>query len=197
MEQLFHVGVKLREPVEIGNSEKKPGRKIVKPKWHDATCESLSKEIRQTASLLKKYPNDSFLRGLIQSESKKYKKLVKSKHKEFIGKLFNDLDSLHTANPRGYMNLVKSLRDGSFDCKKSDDTSFISPEKWREHFCTLLGPPIKPTPSDQILIDFVEKNCDNFESELGNPFTLPEFIEGYQAQPITKRAVLTGYPMNF
>ena len=76
------------------------------------------------------------------------------------------------------MNLVKSLRDGSFDCKKSDDTSFISPEKWREHFCTLLGPPIKPTPSDQILIDFVEKNCDNFESELGNPFTLPEFIEG-------------------
>ena len=157
---------------------KKTSRKIVKPKWHDATCESLSKEIRQTASLLKKYPNDSFLRGLIQSESKKYKKLVKSKHKEFIGKLFKDLDSLHTANPRGYMNLVKSLRDGSFDCKVSDDTSFISPEKWREHFCTLLGPPIKPTPSDQILIDFVEKNCDNFESELGNPFTLPEFLEG-------------------
>ena len=46
----------------------------------------------------------------------------------FINNLFKDLDNLHNVNPKGYMNLVKSLRDGSFDRKTSDDTSFIDPK---------------------------------------------------------------------
>ena len=159
-------------------SERKKPRKVVKPKWHDSTCESLSKEINKTALLLKKNPNNSFLRGRIQSESKKYKKLVKSKHKAFIGNLFKEMDILHVVNPRGYMNIVKSLRDGSFDRKTSDDSVFVSPDEWREHFSSLLGPPISPTPTDQQLNDYIDKYCDNFESELGAPFTRTEYLEG-------------------
>ena len=157
---------------------RKPNRKIMKPKWHDATCESLSKDINKTASLLKKYPNNPFLRGRIQSDSKKYKKLVKSKHKAYINNLFKELDILHHENPRGYMNIVKSLRDGSFDCKKTDDSAFITPEKWAEHFSSLLGPKIPPTPQDKELCDFIDNNLEKFESELGSPFTRSEFLAG-------------------
>ena len=60
---------------------KKIKRKIVKPKWHDATCESLSKKIKHSAFLLKKYPNNSYIRGCIQAEYKQYRKLTKTKHK--------------------------------------------------------------------------------------------------------------------
>ena len=76
------------------------------------------------------------------------------------------------------MNIVKSLRDGSFDRKTSDDSAFVSPDEWREHFSTLLGPPISPTQTDQQLIDYIDKHCDNFESELGAPFTRTEYLEG-------------------
>ena len=107
-----------KSPLPNWKFKRKKRRPKIMPKWHDATCESLSKDIKKTAYLLKKYPNNPFLRGLIQSESKKYKKLVKSKHKAYINNLFKELDTLHGENPRGYMYLVKSLRDGSFDSKK-------------------------------------------------------------------------------
>ena len=74
---------------------KKPNRKATKPEWHDATCESLKRDIGRYASLLKDYPNNAYLRGQIQSCSKKYKKLLKSKQKEYVNKLFEDLDNLH------------------------------------------------------------------------------------------------------
>ena len=152
----------------------------MKPKWHDSTCESLHQDINKTAALLKKYPKNSYLRGRIQSESKKYKKLVKSKHKAFINALFKEMDILHSVNPRGYMNIVKSLRDGSFDRKTTDDSAFIGPDEWRDHFSSLLGPPASAgsTLTDQELNDFIDNNCDKFESDLGAPFTRKEFLDG-------------------
>ena len=166
-----------RSPDRNWKFRKKTNRRIVKPKWYDATCDSLKKDINKTASLLKKYPNNPYLRGRIQSESKKYRKLLKSKQKEHINKLFNELDIMYKVNPRGYMNIVKSLKNGSFDRKISDDLAFIDPNAWREHFSTLLGPTITPTPSDQLMSDYIEQNCDKFESELGIDFTRSELLE--------------------
>ena len=129
-----------RSPKPNWKFKRKPKSKTVHPKWHDATCESLNKRIKQSSYLLSKHPNNPYLKKCLTSETKQYKKLVKSKHKEYIGKLFDDLDDLHKSNPRGYMNLVKSLRDGSFDKKVTDNTSFISPDRWRDHFVSLLSP---------------------------------------------------------
>ena len=169
---------------------KRKNKKIIRPKWHDATCESLNIEIKKTAFLLKKYPNNSFLRSKIVSETKQYKKLVKSKHKMFINDLFKDLDDLHKVNPKGYMNLVKSLRDGSFDRKASDDTSFIDPKTWGEHFSTLLGPTIDLTQDQQTLIDYVDNNCEKYESDLGKPITLPELLNGISSLANNKPLVV-------
>ena len=126
------------------------------------------------------------MRGLIQSESKKYKKLVKSKHKAYINNLFKELDILHGVNPKGYMNIVKSLRDGSFDCKKKDDSDFITPEKWGDHFSSLLGPEISPTPQDKERLDHIDNNFEKFESELGSPFIRSEFFARVSSLPNNK-----------
>ena len=156
---------------------RKKTRKKTQPKWHDSTCESLKKNIRHTSYLLKVYPNNSYLRGCLQSELKKYRKLVKSKHKDYINNLFKDLDELHSSNPRGYMNLVKSLRDGSFDKNISNDSSFVSPEKWRQHFSDLLGPHVTHGQTEQIMTSYVTENWDKFISDLDNKITRAEVIQ--------------------
>ena len=62
--------------------------------------------------------------------------------------MFSELYQLHDSNPRGYMNLVISLRRGSFDKKMPDDSSFVTPDRWQQHFSELLGPPVSPTPEE-------------------------------------------------
>ena len=95
------------------------------------------------------------------------------------------------------MNIVMSLHDGSFDRKTSDDSAFVSPDEWREHFSSLLGQPISPTPTDRQLNDYIDKNCDNLESELGAPFTHKEYLEGLTIWKITRPQGLTEYPMKY
>ena len=91
--------------------------------------------------------------------------------------MFTELDQLHSSNPRGYMNLVKTLRDGSFDKKVSDNSSFVSPDKWQQHFSELLGPPVPPSQTDLDMTSYIADNSDKLKSELDNPFTRAEIIE--------------------
>ena len=114
------------------------------------------KEIKLSSNLLKKDPKNQYIKGKILEASKQYKKMLKSKQKEYLEGLFNELDSMKNNNPRGYMNIVKSLKSGSFDKKVSDDSSFVSPDDWRTHFKDLLGPTIPPE-SDENLSVYTEK----------------------------------------
>ena len=66
---------------------------------------------------------------------------------------------------------------GPLTKKVNNDTSHVNPDKWREHFSSLLGPKVELNQSDQDLISFVEQNCNKFESELSDPFTRKEFFE--------------------
>ena len=152
-------------------------RKLKLPKWHDLTCENLRRKIQHTSLLLKKFPKNSYLLGCLNLEQKKYKKLVKKKHKDFINSMFTELDGLYNSNPRGYMTLVKSLRDGSFDKKISDNSSSISPDRWKEHFTSLLGPSVPPTQTDLDMTSYIAENCDNLKSELDNPIKQAEVVE--------------------
>ena len=52
--------------------------------------------------------------------------------------MFKELDSLENSDPRGYMQLVKSMREGNFD-KKKDDTSGVSHNDLHHHFKKLLA----------------------------------------------------------
>ena len=156
---------------------KKKISKAKHPKWHDKTCESLYKQIRLSSYLLQKNPRNPYIRGKIQKEKKAYKKLLKMKHKEYINNLFTELDTMQNTNPRGYMNLVKSLRDGSFDKQTVSDSEYVSPGNWQNHFKNLLGPAVSPTPQDEDMMSFVSQNCDKIESDLERPFTRSEFME--------------------
>ena len=147
------------------------------PKWHDKSCGDMHRSVMLTSKLLKGDPRNSYLRGKLFSETKIYNKLIRNKQKEFVDRMFCELDSIHKNNPKGYMDLIKSMRDGNFDREVSDDTSNISPQGWFSHFSDLLSKNV----SSKLNTDhskFVEENLGSFPTELDSPFTKTELLKG-------------------
>ena len=91
---------------------------------------------------------------------------MKSKHKRHIDDLFSQLDSMHKSDPRKYMQLVNSLKEGNFDKIKPSDTSSISPDNWFSHFSSLLGKPINPNKVDLEMEAFLKNNIDTIVTEM-------------------------------
>ena len=58
--------------------------------------------------------------------------------------MFKELDSMEHNDPRGYMEIIKSMRDGNFDKQTPDDTSNVSPSDWQSHFSNLLSKKVDP-----------------------------------------------------
>ena len=147
-----------------------------KPKWHDSTCEELQRQLRTTARLLKLQPNNPYLKGKLFTETKVYKRQRQSKKRQYVQSMFTQLDGMYKSNPKGYMDIVRSLRDGSFDKKVADSTTHVSPKCWQEHFQGLLGPSVSQSLTEDELISFVEENCEAARSELDRPFTRSELL---------------------
>ena len=156
---------------------KKKKKSVTYPKWHDESCQELRKKISLSAYLLKKDPKNSYIRGKIITETKTYKKLVKSKHKQYLDQTFTHLDSIQHSDPHGYMQLVKSLRQGSFGKTVPADSDHVPPESWHEHFQSLLGPKVPVTPNDLEVDKYIDENIDNFSTELDRCFSKSDFLE--------------------
>ena len=172
-----------RRPAMAGRPRARPVRtpQCRRPKWHDLSCEEARRNMRLTSRLLKQQPANPFLKGRLMLECKVYKKLRKRKHKEYVESMFVQLDQIHNSNPKGYMDLVKSLRDGTFDKKVADTTSHVSPHKWREHFQGLLGPEVSQAPGDEDMASYIQQNCDQAKTELDHPFSRSELIAAISA----------------
>ena len=149
---------------------------VCKPKWFDKDCEMLQRQLRVTSRLLKVQPSNPYLKGKIFTESKEYKRLRQLKKRQYVDSMFVELDAMHKSNPKGYMDLVRSLRDGTFDKKVAETTSHVSPQKWKDHFEGLIGPKVQQSTTDDELVSFVEQNCDQGKSYLDNPFTRSEVL---------------------
>ena len=156
-----------------GPKSKGKQKKRSHPKWYDLSCAEAHRKVVLTSKMLKFNPINAYLRGKLQTETKQYKKLAKSKQKEFVDKLFSQLEDLEVSNPRGYMQLIKSMRNGNFDKNNLDDTSNVSPSAWHRHFSDLLSKKIEVDPN---IKSFINENKALFESELGVPFTKEELL---------------------
>ena len=161
-------------------TEKKAGgRKVLKkrvdhPKWHDISCAEAHRTVVTTAKLLKNDQTNLFLRSKLRKDTKIYNKLVKSKQKQFVENMFTELDTMQNNNPRGYMQLIKSMRDGSFDKSAPDDTAGVSLTQWYTHFSNLLAKNTN-TLQKKYFDEYFCKNVDQLISNLDNSFLIEEF----------------------
>ena len=111
-------------------------------------------------------------------QNKEYKRLQKFKQGQFTEKLFSELESMHNNDPRKYMQLVNSLKNGSFDKMKPTDTEAISSDEWFNHFSSLLGKPSNNKEADLKFEEYFKENVDRFSSpELDLPFVKRDFVE--------------------
>ena len=147
------------------------------PKWHDVECSELLRNLKLTSSLLSRDPKNSFLRGKLFGESKQYKRLTKYKQKLFTENLFSQLESMQSSDPKKYMELVKSLKSGNFDKKKSSDTEAVEPDEWFDHFSYLLGKQVPSSDIDNEMQRFFDENVDRFSSDLDHPFAKAEIFD--------------------
>ena len=151
-----------KAPSKSSNNRKKK----VHPKWHDLSCQQALQRLKTTSNLLKKDPKNSWLRGRVNVEQKQYKNIVKKTQNNFLNSMFDQLDNYKNSDPKKYMEIVRSLRNGSHDCAQKDDSSSVPPDEWRDHFSNLLGKPI-PQTGDQI-------TRDNFVNEHSPGASIPE-----------------------
>ncbi len=106
---------------------KKPSHKNVKPKkWYDKSCSEMGKNLKLTAYLLSKSPNDPFLRGRLIKNRKEYKKLIKLKKKEHHNELIQKLEPLESKSPKEYWNLLKTLRNNKSEQKICNTETFVT-----------------------------------------------------------------------
>ena len=83
---------------------------------------------------------------------------------------------MHGSDPKQYMNLVNSLRSGTFDKKNNSDIEAIPPDEWFDHFSSLLGSRVEKSQCDEEMEKFFDENVDKISSELDHPFTKKEFL---------------------
>ena len=134
-----------------------------------------NRKVAVSARLLKNSPKDNLLGAKLRQDIKDYKKLLKKRNKQFVENMFIELDAMENDNPRGYMELIRAIRDGSFDKVRPDDTNGVSPSKWHDHFSNLLS---KRVNNDRNLEQYINDNINSHINELNEPFTLDELSIG-------------------
>ena len=168
-------GMSIKQAIKPkGNKNIRKFNKVKPPKWHDSSCHEAFLKVKATSWRLKNDPHNPWLKGKLSTESKQYKKIIKTKQSQFVNNLFNKLQSLENRDPRGYFNLINAMRTGSFDTIKPGETDSVEPDVWLEHFKNLLGP--NEVNSDEIknMDDFVRLHQFEVSSELDIPFQKPE-----------------------
>ena len=106
--------------------------------------------------------------------------------------MFVELDSMEHNNPRGYMDLIRSMRDGRFDKLVPDDTSSISPSAWHTHFTNLLSKKVY-TDFQNNLKDLIKDDVDSLENELCEPISASELSSALKDLKNNKASSFDGF----
>jgi hypothetical protein len=148
--------------------------RVKHPRWFDMSCHQAYSAVKATAALLSKEPRNAWLRGKLCKESKDYNRVVRQNQKSFVDGLFKDLEAMDRTDPKGYMDLIKSMKQGRFDKQMPSDTSSVSSDVWFTHFKELLGKSLSVTPEEEDMELYISQNIDLLQTELDRPFSREE-----------------------
>ena len=175
-------------PLRGGRRGRIKNKRNRQPAWHNESCSLAYKNLQQTSRFLHRDPNNPWLRGKLFKEKKLYKKLIKQQQGQFLGKMFEQMDSCQSNDPKRYMELVKKIRDGTFDKISHSDSDSISPDDWRNHFRNLLGPKINKTEKHLEYETFIENNINNHDKIFEQPLKKEEILKAIKSLKNNKSA---------
>jgi hypothetical protein len=79
------------------------------------------------------------------------------------------------------MDLVRSLRRGSFDKQTPSDTAAIEPDVWFEHFRQLLGTVRPLTLEEERMKEYIDRHSDTIRSDQQSPIEKEELVSCVRA----------------
>ena len=162
------------------NSNRNKRKKSPK-KWYDHTCQEMSRRLKDVTKLYVKSPTNPHLRSSYCKTRKEYKKLLKTRKKEWQNEMISKLETLEKEHPKEYWKLINELRE-----KKQRETSFNT-SNFVKFFQNLYSK-IDTNKSDEEVEKFVSETFKQFHSSSEPIFTLEELISAIKRLKNNKAA---------
>ncbi len=147
-----------------------------KKKWFDKSLSVLKKEVNFLANQLKKFPNVTEIRGVFFRTLKIYNKERRLKSRKFKNEMVEKLDELKENNPKGYWQLLKTLKD-----EKLEDSRNIPIDDWKDYFSDLCDVKNKKNGNvleeQHIIKELQNTRNDKYFDELSISITEKEVIK--------------------
>ena len=112
--------------------KKRPNRNTSEP-WFDITCTNMKNVIRKMGHELKEKPDNQELREKLRKSKAEFKKLTRSKKRNYKHDIIDQMITKKYTDPKGYWNLLKKISPS-----KNNDTGGITHSEFNKHFQTLL-----------------------------------------------------------
>lgn len=103
-------------------------------KWFDTDLKAMRNRVIANGKLYSMFPNDPIVRGRYFKLFRIYNKTKRNKERQFKTQLLEQIESLHSENPKEYWNLIDMLKDETCDTSPAEN---IEPETWVSHFESL------------------------------------------------------------
>ena len=162
---------------------KKSRRKENSKSWYNDSCLSLKKRLLNQARLLKKNPNDSYIRGVFMVCKKNYRKCLKDSRSRFQVEKLNELQSFFSEPKKFWKKLKESLGKS-----KSNIGNQVPPDVWVNHFAKLNMNDPEQKVGNTARCQFIESKLKDLEEARNIPcpildkeFSLEEILVGIKA----------------
>ena len=155
-------------------------------KWVDQDLRKMRANLINYGKVYSHYSQDPFVKNHFYKLYRNYNKARKQAHRQYKQSLINQLENLHTDNPKLYWNLIRDLQESK---SHDENSSAIDPSTWFSHFQnlnTVLDKFKGRLHELQIQLDALEKTvCFN---ELDMPIKETEISKGIAKLKLNKSA---------
>ena len=97
---------------------------------------------------------------------KEYRKLIKTKNKEWQNLLIEKLQEFESSNQKEYWKLINSVRECNLGGDANKESDSVDPGTWFDYFKALNSSPEFRKSSFQINVDMVSKNYKQFAQKV-------------------------------
>ena len=115
--------------------KKRHRKKIKKKTWFDNECMALNKHLKSLSRRISQKPFDKELRSKIYESKKKYKAMIRKKHRTYKHEIMHKMLQNESKNPKAFWDSVNNLMERH----KHDPSSDICDNDWIKHFQELLN----------------------------------------------------------
>ena len=103
-------------------------------KWFDLNLKKMRTNLINYGKMFSKYPKDPYIRNHFYKLQREYNITRKQTYREYKKSLLNQLEILHSDNPKLYWNLINELKE-SKSC--DENSSAVDSSAWVSHFRNL------------------------------------------------------------